>query len=115
MQAVQAGLPDGGGSVSWGVAQVVFPGITHHCPHIGHMPSRIHDDELFGVIPCPGRVTEIPVAGFCADLCYEFVQAGGKFVVTASQASILDDIAGRYCRGPRQARQQESCYRPKML
>jgi hypothetical protein len=97
------------------VAEVVFPGAADQCSRIGHVPSSIHDDESFDVIEYPCLVAILVRPGFAADARDEPVQAHQELIITASQATILDFVAGRCHQGPCQDSQQESRNSSKIL
>jgi hypothetical protein len=79
------------------------------------VPSCIHNDKSFHVIEHPRFVAILVRSGFAADARHEPVQAYGEFIIAASQAAILDVIAGRGHQGPCQGSQQESRYSAKIL
>jgi hypothetical protein len=97
------------------VAEVVFPGTADQCSRIGHVPSSIHDDKPFDVIEHPCLVAILVRPRFVADARHELVQAHGEFIITASQAAILDVVAGRCHQWPCQDSQQESRNSSKIL
>jgi hypothetical protein len=90
------------------MTEEVFSRTAYQRPRVGHMPSRIHDDEPFDVVNYPGFVAILVRPGFTAEICHEHIQACREFIIAASQAAILDVIAGRCQHRPDQGSQQDS-------
>jgi hypothetical protein len=90
------------------MTEEVFSRAAHQCPGVGHVSSRIHDDEPFEVVNYPVFVAILVRPGFTADIRRERVQARREFIIAASQAAVLDVIAGGHQHGPCQGSQQES-------